>query len=52
MLFAWLTTLSLSEWDLSFRLPLAQLGIAAMALAVVVGVVGADRPPGAPRAST
>ena len=40
VLFAWLTTLSLSEWDMSFSVPLGQLAII-VALALVVGVVGA-----------
>ena len=43
VLFAWLTTLSLSEWDMSFSVPLGQLAII-VALALVVGVVGAVGP--------
>jgi putative ABC transport system permease protein len=41
--FAWLTTRALDEWDVSFRVPAAQLGLIAV-LAVVVGVLGAIAP--------
>ena len=41
--FAWVTTQSLSEWDVSFSVPPGQLLLVAL-LAVVVGVVGAVGP--------
>jgi len=41
--FAWLTTRALDEWDVSFRVPPAQLGLIAV-IAVIVGVVGAIAP--------
>jgi putative ABC transport system permease protein len=41
--FAWVTTRSLSEWDVSFSVPLAQLLLIAL-LAVVVGILGAVGP--------
>lgn len=41
--FAWLTTRALSEWDVSFSVPPAQLGLIAV-VAVVVGMVGAIAP--------
>jgi putative ABC transport system permease protein len=43
IVFAWLTTRALSEWNVSFRLPPGQLGLIVL-LAVVVGVLGAIAP--------
>jgi putative ABC transport system permease protein len=43
IVFAWLTTLALSEWDMSFSVPPGQLALIAV-VAVIVGVVGAIAP--------
>jgi putative ABC transport system permease protein len=43
IVFAWLTTRALSEWDMGFRIPPGQLLLIA-AVSVVVGVVGAIVP--------
>jgi len=43
VLFAWLTTRSLDEWNLSFALPADQL-VAVLVLAVLVGVAAAAAP--------
>jgi putative ABC transport system permease protein len=43
VVFAWLTTRSLEEWDLGFTLPPGQLALV-LVLAVVVGVLGAVVP--------
>jgi putative ABC transport system permease protein len=43
MVFAWLTTRALSEWDVSYSIPAGQLAIVAV-LAVAVGIVGAIIP--------
>jgi putative ABC transport system permease protein len=43
IVFAWLTTRALSEWDMAFKLPPGQLALIAV-LAVIVGVVGAIAP--------
>jgi putative ABC transport system permease protein len=43
IVFAWLTTRALSEWNMAFSVPPAQLGLIAV-LAIVVGVVGAIGP--------
>jgi putative ABC transport system permease protein len=43
VIFAWLTTRALSEWDMTFSLPPGQLALIAV-LAIVVGVLGAILP--------
>jgi putative ABC transport system permease protein len=43
IVFAWLTTRALSEWDMSFSVPPGQLALIAV-VAVIVGVVGAIAP--------